>query len=82
MTANPTQRTADDCFLSRAQRRFAAFGRRWPGFCRVHETLRATPAMALGLVDRPLSIGDLLDAALQVVPRTADPPTQRSAVAS
>ena len=31
---------------------------------RVHETLRATPAMALGIADRAWSIGDLLDAAL------------------
>lgn len=38
--------------------------------CRVHETLspnvrhQATPAMALGLTDRPWSIGELLEAAL------------------
>jgi len=44
-------------------------------FCRVHETLRATPAMALGLIDRPLSIGDLLDAAMQVIPDAPAPLT-------
>ena len=44
-------------------------------FCRVHETLRATPAVALGLCDRPLSIGDLLDAALKVVPDAPAPIT-------
>jgi len=32
--------------------------------CRVHETLRATPAVALGITDRVWSVGDLLDAAL------------------
>ena len=32
--------------------------------CRVHETLRATPAAALGIADRVWSVGDLLDAAL------------------
>src|SRR6202051_2320389 len=32
--------------------------------CRVHETLRSTPAMALGIADRVWTIGDLLDAAL------------------
>jgi IS1 family transposase len=37
-------------------------------FCRVHETLRATPAMALNMTDRPWSIGDLLDAAMRHVP--------------
>jgi IS1 family transposase len=37
-------------------------------FCRVHEALRTTPAMALGITDRPWSIGDLLDAALAAVP--------------
>lgn len=34
--------------------------------CRVHEALRATPAMALGLTDRAWSLGDLIDAALAV----------------
>jgi hypothetical protein len=37
-------------------------------FCRVHESLKATPAMALGLADRPWTIGDLLDAALRTDP--------------
>ena len=32
--------------------------------CRVHESLRSTPAMALGIADRVWTIGDLLDAAL------------------
>jgi IS1 family transposase len=36
--------------------------------CRVHETLRMTPAMALGLTDRPWSLGQLLDAALATDP--------------
>ncbi|MGE0184099.1 MAG: transposase [Parvularculaceae bacterium] len=31
--------------------------------CRVHETLRATPAMALGLTDHPWSIGELIETA-------------------
>jgi IS1 family transposase len=44
-------------------------------FCRVHESLRATPAMALGLVDRPLSIGDLLDVAVKALPPTPAAPT-------
>jgi len=30
--------------------------------CRVHEALRATPAVALGIADRVWTIGDLLDA--------------------
>jgi hypothetical protein len=55
-------------------------------FCRVHESLspnakhRMTPAMALGLIDRPMSIGELLDAALEVVPdapRPLTPPERR-----
>jgi hypothetical protein len=41
--------------------------------CRVHEALRTTPAVALGLSDRVWTIGDLLDAALAVAP--ADPTT-------
>jgi hypothetical protein len=32
--------------------------------CRVHEALKATPAKALGVVDRTWAIGDLIDAAL------------------
>jgi hypothetical protein len=32
--------------------------------CRVHESLRSTPAMALGIVDHVWSIGELIDAAL------------------
>lgn len=36
--------------------------------CRVHEALRTTPAVALGLVDRVWTIGDLLDAVLAIEP--------------
>ncbi len=34
-------------------------------FCRVHETLRCTPAMEQGVTDHVWSIGDLIDAALE-----------------
>lgn len=37
-------------------------------FCRVHETIKMTPAMALGLTARPWSIGDLIEAAYNVEP--------------
>jgi hypothetical protein len=36
--------------------------------CRVHESLRSTPAMALGIADRVWTISDLLDAALATQP--------------
>lgn len=36
--------------------------------CRVHESLRTTPATALGITDRAWSIGDLIDAALATQP--------------
>src|SRR4051812_38630376 len=36
--------------------------------CRVHESLRSTPAMALGITERVWTIGDLLDAALATQP--------------
>ncbi len=36
--------------------------------CRVHEALRATPGMALGIAERVWTIGDLLDAALATQP--------------
>jgi IS1 family transposase len=38
--------------------------------CRPHESLRMTPAMALGITDRCWSIGDLIDAALATQPIT------------
>ena len=31
-------------------------------FCRVHRTLRATPAMAAGIASQPWRLADLLDA--------------------
>jgi hypothetical protein len=37
-------------------------------FCRVHETLRVTPAMQLGVTDHIWSIGELGDAALNSEP--------------
>jgi hypothetical protein len=36
--------------------------------CRVHEALRTTPAVALGVADRVWTVGDLLDAALSLEP--------------
>jgi hypothetical protein len=36
--------------------------------CRVQESLRCTPAMALGIADRVWTVGDLLDAALATQP--------------
>jgi len=34
----------------------------WYNFCRVHQTLRITPAMEAGLADRVWEIGELLAA--------------------
>jgi hypothetical protein len=36
-------------------------------FCRVHETLRVTPAMQLGVTDHIWTLGELVDAALEGV---------------
>jgi len=41
--------------------------------CRVHESLRSTPAMALGIADRVWSIDDLIEAALDAVPPLPTP---------
>ncbi|HXL67455.1 MAG TPA: transposase [Xanthobacteraceae bacterium] len=38
-------------------------------FCRVHETIKTTPAMALGLTDHVWSIGELLDKTLSLTPQ-------------
>ncbi len=40
--------------------------------CRVHEALRSTPAMALGIADRVWTIGDLIEAALATQPITPE----------
>jgi len=42
-------------------------------FARVHESLRSTPAMALGIADQVWTIGDLVDAALGAVPPVPTP---------
>jgi hypothetical protein len=36
--------------------------------CPVHETMRTTPAVAIGVTDRAWSIGQLLDATLAIEP--------------
>lgn len=36
----------------------------WYNLCRIHETLRMTPAMAIGVTDRIWSVGELVDTAL------------------
>lgn len=45
----------------------------WYNLCRIHETLRCTPGMALGVTDRVWTVADLVQAALDV--RPAAPPT-------
>ena len=48
-------------------------------FCRLHEALRTTPAMAIGVAERTWSIAQLVDAALAVAPAlpTETPPDRR-----
>jgi hypothetical protein len=44
--------------------------------CRVHEALRSTPAMALGIADRVWTLGDLIDDPLAtqlITPETTAP---------
>lgn len=51
--------------------------------CRIHETLRCTPAMALGVTDHVWSVAELIDAALSTPaappapPRSTPPPAPR-----
>jgi IS1 family transposase len=42
-------------------------------FCRVHETLRTTPTVSLGITDHVWSIGELIDAALTAAPPKPTP---------
>jgi IS1 family transposase len=47
-------------------------------FCRVHESLRSTPAMAIGVSDKVWTLGELLDAALATQPiNPVDTPAKR-----
>ncbi len=49
----------------------------WYNVCRVHESLRITPAMALGVTDHIWTIGELVDAALRAeVPAPLPTPTR------
>lgn len=43
--------------------------------CRVHESLRMTPAMSLGITDHVWSIGELIDAAISTEDRTKSLPS-------
>jgi hypothetical protein len=54
-----------DCHLAAVALHVAFYN-----FARVHESLRTTPAMALGTSDHVWSIGELLDAALATQPIT------------
>jgi len=42
-------------------------------FCRTHESLRTTPAVALGIAQKAWTIGELLDAALATQPIKTEP---------
>jgi hypothetical protein len=44
-------------------------------FARTHESLKCSPAMALGITDRVWTIGDLVDAALATQPVVSPEPT-------
>ena len=52
-----------DCHLSAVSLYVAHYN-----LCRVHESLRCTPAMALGITDRVWTIADLIEAALATQP--------------
>ena len=53
-------------FSKKLENHVAAFGLHaaYYNFCRVHESLRTTPSMALGVADHIWTIGELLDACL------------------
>jgi hypothetical protein len=57
-----------DCHLAAVSLQVAFYN-----LCRVHEALRSTPAMALGIADHVWSIGELIEAALSVVPPLPTP---------
>jgi IS1 family transposase len=57
-----------DCHLAAVALHVAFYN-----LCRVHESLRSTPAMALGIADRVWTIGDLVDAAFAAEPPKPTP---------
>jgi len=57
-----------DCHLAAVALHVAFYN-----LCRVHEALRSTPAIALGVAERVWTIGDLVDAALAAVPPLPTP---------
>lgn len=65
-----------DCHLSAVSLYVAHYN-----LCRVHESLKCTPAMALGITDRVWTITDLIEAALATQPITPVPsaPERRKA---
>ena len=65
-----------DCHLSAVSLYVAHYN-----LCRTHESLRCTPAMALGIADRVWTIADLIEAALATQPITPVPsaPDRRKA---
>ena len=65
-----------DCHLSAVSLYVAHYN-----LCRTHESLRCTPAMALGIADRVWTISDLIEAALATQPITPVPsaPDRRKA---
>ena len=57
-----------DCHLAAVALHVAFYN-----LCRVHESLRSTPAMALGIADRVWTISDLIEAALSAAPPLPTP---------
>ena len=57
-----------DCHLAAVALHVAFYN-----LCRVHESLRSTPGMAIGIADRVWTIGDLVDAAIAAVPPLPTP---------
>jgi IS1 family transposase len=62
-----------DCHLAAVSLHVAFYN-----LCRTHESLRMTPAMALGITDRVWAVGNLIEAAIKAVPPVPTPtPTER-----
>jgi IS1 family transposase len=57
-----------DCHLAAVSLHVAFYN-----LCRVHEALRSTPAMALGIADHVWSIGELIESALSAEPPLPTP---------
>ena len=54
----------------------------WYNWCRIHKTLRVTPAMAAGIADRVCDLSDLVTIMDEMAPKPGRPKTYKKRVSA